>query len=355
MKLSDLAKKNPFFIRLLNFEYWPSYVFYLPMMAYFFILVLRSRHICFFTAANPGIKMGGNGVESKYQTILKIPEKYRPKTIFVASGTSFEETLVALKEAGIQFPLIAKPDIGFRGLLVKKFSDTDSLKHYLEKYPIDFIIQEYVNYPNEFGVLYYRLPGENKGQITSITLKEFLHVIGDGSSSVETLVAQKPRAILQLDRLQDTHADWLNYIPKKGEKVNLGEIGNHSKGTFFKDGNDHIDDQIRATFDEISSNIEGVFYGRYDIRSTSLEDLKAGRNLKIIEINGVFSEPTHIYDPFESSYFKALKEIKKHWSIIYKVSIANHNQGIPYMKFSSAVEELKSLNRYSKKLNSLTS
>ena len=63
------------------------------MMAYFFILALRSRHICFFTAANPGIKMGGNGVESKYDTVMKIPEQYRPKSVLAAQGQSFEIVL----------------------------------------------------------------------------------------------------------------------------------------------------------------------------------------------------------------------------------------------------------------------
>ena len=239
--------------------------------------------------------------------------------------------------------------------MVKKIYDEASLKTYLERYPIDIIIQEFIAYPKEFGVLYYRYPGESTGQVTSITLKEFLHVIGDGKSTVSELVAQQPRAILQTQRLQETHAVLLEQIPVVGERVNLGEIGNHSKGTYFKDGNEFIDAQISATFDKIANEIDGFFYGRYDIRSTSLKDLKEGKNIKIIEINGVCSEPTHIYDPFRSSYFKALKEIAKHWSIIYKVSIANHNLGIPYMKFSTAIEELKALNNYSKKINALNS
>ena len=355
VKWSGLVKNYPFLIRLFNFEYWPSYSFYLPMLVYYFILALRSRHLCFFTAANPGIKMGGNGLESKYQTTLKIPEKYRPKTVFAAAGAQFDLINQQLKEQPITYPLIAKPDIGFRGLLVKKIYSEAELRAYLDKYPINFILQEFIDLPAEFGVLYYRLPHEPKGRLTSVTLKEFLHVLGDGQSTVLQLVEDKPRAILQLERLHQTHAQVLDKIPALGEKVNLGEIGNHSKGTFFKNGSHLIDDQLTTTIDTISKSIDGIYYGRYDIRCTSFEDLKQGKNIKIIEFNGVSAEPTHIYDPVQSSYFKALRDIARHWSIIYKVAIANHNLGTPYMKPGLMLRELKALSAYSRMLSNIAS
>ena len=119
--------------------------------------------------------MGGNGLESKYKTIIKIPEEYRPKTVFAPKYSDFSAIQKAIKETAIEFPIIAKPDIGFRGLLVKKLYSEAELESYLQKYPVDFIIQEFVSFSKEFGVLYYRLPQEAKGHITSITLKEFLH------------------------------------------------------------------------------------------------------------------------------------------------------------------------------------
>lgn len=297
--------------------------------------------------------MGGNGLESKYKTIKKIPSKYKPKTVLAEKGACFYLINQKMKKLGIQFPVIAKPDVGYRGLLVKKFMQKEELKAYLKQYPVDFVIQEFIAFEKEFGVLYYRLPNEEKGHITSITIKEFLHVVGDGTSNVLKLIEQKPRAILQLDRLYKTHCHLLERVPAKGEKVNLGEIGNHSKGTFFKDGNHLIDEELTRTFDEISKDIDGFFYGRYDIRSTGIEDMRKGKNLKIIEINGVAAEPTHIYDPSNSSYFKAIKEIARHWRIIQRVAVANHDRGIPYSKPGFVIKELRSLKSYSKLLSNI--
>ena len=166
--------------------------FYLPY------LQLKARHLCFFTAANPGIDTGGLGLESKFETIEKIPDHLKPKTILVRSEDSFSDSLEQLEKAGINFPMIVKPDIGYRGLLVKKIHNQEELKKYLEKYAIDFVIQEFVEVLNEFGVLYHRLPWEEKGKITSLTFKEFLHVIGDGKSTLLELINAKPRAKLQL-------------------------------------------------------------------------------------------------------------------------------------------------------------
>ncbi|MBK8702766.1 MAG: hypothetical protein IPN33_03545 [Saprospiraceae bacterium] len=113
-------RHSPFWIRLLNWEYWPSYTIYLPVLPYILWLMARSRHIAFFTGANPGIFTGGFGFESKFQTIQKIPAALRPNSVWVAAGLPFYQVVELLASAGLHFPLIAKPDLGFRGFLVKK-------------------------------------------------------------------------------------------------------------------------------------------------------------------------------------------------------------------------------------------
>ncbi len=345
---------TPFLIKLLNWEYWSTNAFYWPMFIYGPVLAIRARHFCFFTAANPGIKTGGLGVESKYDTIVKVPESYRPRTVLIKNGTAFEEVAKAIEMAQIGFPLIAKPDVGFRGLLVKKIANKDSLRQYLEKYKIDFLVQEYADYPVEVGVLYYRLPDEDTGSITSVTLKEFLHVSGDGQSTVHDLVLKNTRALLQLDRISKHYGHLLNTIPAKGEKIALGTVGNHCKGTRFINGNHLIDEQLIQTFDKISSQIPGFNYGRFDIRCSNMEELKSGKNFKILEINGVCSEPTHIYDPNHISYFGALKAILKHWRLIRKISTANHKLGVPYLPLKTIIRELIHLKAYGKKIEDIS-
>lgn len=348
MKWWNRIKQEPFFIRLFNWEYWSTFSFYWPLMFYGPVLAWRSGHPCFFTAANPSIYSGGFGLESKFSTIRKIPSRFRPKSVLVKKHTDFSTVKKDLQTTGIPYPLIIKPDLGYRGLLVRKLKSEQELEIFLNKYPIDFIIQEFVDYPEEFGVLYYRYPGNRQGNVSSITLKEFLKVTGDGQSTVKELVLDCPRARLQLHRLQTTHAHLLPSIPVKGEKISLGIIGNHAKGTTFINGNQHIDHQIIQTFDEISHELDGIHYGRFDIKCQSLEDLKKGQNLKILEINGVCSEPTHIYDPTRISYFGALGEILKHWKIIQEIAKTNHQKGTPYMSFKHFAKAMYNLSLYFK-------
>ncbi len=315
-------------------------------------LALRSGHPCFFTAANPGIPTGGMGFESKIQTILAIPEVYRPKTILAPAAAPFDAILEKISAAGIDFPIIAKPDMGFRGFLVQKIDSPQTLQAYLKQYPADFIIQEFVWKEGEFGILYHRFPGAQSGHITSVTLKEFLRVIGDGQSTVLELIEQHPRALLQMERLQNTYGHLFSKIPERGEPVPLGVIGNHSKGTRFISGNHLIDSELEAVFDKIANQIPGFNYGRFDIKCDSWENLKQGKNITILEINGVCSEPTHIYDPEQSSYWKALYEIMRHWAIIRRIAVANHRHGTPYLAplemLRIIYQSLKSMKRLEK-------
>ena len=92
--------------------------------------------------------------------------------------------------------VIIKPDIGFRGLLVKKLNSDADLATYIEKHSfIDLILQEYIDLPNECGIFYTRLPNAEKGKISSITLKKFLAVEGDGSSTILELIRKDKRAV----------------------------------------------------------------------------------------------------------------------------------------------------------------
>ncbi len=353
MKWWRQLNTNSFFIRLCNWEYWPSYAFYMPLLPYYFLQVIRYRHFFFFTAANPGIEAGGAGWESKYETIRKIPAGLSPRSILAEAGSSPESVIEELRTHDMSYPLIVKPDVGFRGFLVKKIDTEALLRSYLTTFPVDFVIQEYIDLQEEVGVFYYRLPGEDKGHITSITQKEFLSVTGDGRASVLNLILSQPRAKLQLKRLKKTHAHLLESVPAEGQKVNLGIIGNHSKGTLFIKGNHLINDSLRRLFDCISKEITGFYYGRFDIKCGSIEELNAGKNFKIIEVNGVCSEPTHIYDPHTSSYFKAVRDIFRHWKILHTISRTNHRVGVKYGSHFKLFRAFWRLNSYMRKLKKI--
>ena len=327
-------------------------MFYVPNVPYGLYLALKAKNFVFFSATNPAIKHSGNGSESKFQTLELIPGLYKPISILIKKYSEFSSTLNSVKNSNLNFPLIAKPDIGYRGLLVKKINSETELEAYLTKYnSIDVILQEYIDLPKECGIFYYRIPNEEFGHITSITLKEYLSVTGDGNSTLEELIHADERVLKHLELIKTLHPKDLNKVIKKDEKLVLNVIGNHSKGTTFLDGNHLIDTELEMAIDKLLKMIPHVFYGRIDLKYESLEALKNLKNFKIIEINGVISEPTHIYDPYKSSYFKALKEIRKHWKIMYQVATINNKVNkVHYESPSNFIKSLRELKTYTKEI-----
>ena len=236
-----------------------------------------------------------------------LPPELLPKTLYInddAKGA--EEVINSMQAKGISYPIILKPDIGERGLNVFKIDSVNQLKTKLKLIDGDVILQEYITHPLELAVLCYINPVTRERDITSCCIKEFLFVIGDGESTLEALINKNPRAILQRDRLF-TKFD-IHKIPFKGERILLEPIGNHSRGTKFLNANHLIDEKLHAVFLSILDKMKGVQFGRFDFLTTSIEDLREGRNISIIEFNGINSEPIHIYDP-SYSVWKAYRDL----------------------------------------------
>lgn len=338
--------KNKFLRKFTEWEYWPWYMFYLPNLPYGLYLTIRARSLTFYTATNPGIKSSGNGTESKFKTLSLIPDEFKPKSIFVPEQRDFEQVIHQLNITGIHYPVIAKPDVGFRGNFVKKIYSDQSLKDYLLRHPIPIIIQDFVDLPYECGVFFEKMPTATSGKVTSLTLKSYMSVTGDGSSTVAWLAAHNKRAKHYLKNLAIINEKIWQTIPQDGEKIILSEIGNHARGTEFINGKEFINSDLDRTFNELSNKIPGFFYGRFDIKYQTLEELKVGKNFKFLEVNGIISEPTHIYDARKGTYFEALATFRRQWKSMYLISTANHSLGIPYMKPSVFLKEVKWLLNY---------
>jgi hypothetical protein len=246
-----------------------------------------------------------------------------------------------MQESGLSLPVIFKPDLGERGWMVKIIRTTEDIAQYLSEIKIDFIIQELVSLPLEFGVFYVRYPNQENGFVNSITMKEFLYVIGDGKNSLKELILSKDRAKLQWETLSKKYHDQLSKIIPLNEKMELIPIGNHCLGTTFLNGNHLITPKLNESFDKISKQIKGFYFGRYDLRCASTDDLENGR-IMIMELNGCGAEPAHIYHP-GASLREALRVLYHHWRNLYIVSKQNHARGVPYL---SIKDGLKLYNRF---------
>ncbi|SEG20980.1 D-alanine--D-alanine ligase [Flavobacterium urumqiense] len=328
------------FHKITHWEYWPFQIVYIPIYFLWAFYSLKAKSIFFFNAANPTIKNGGFIMESKKAIYDLIPQQYYPKTEFIKEGTSLEEIEEIIEEAEIKYPLIAKPDIGLRGSGVKKIYTVADLKRYAEKANFDYVIQDLIPYENEVGIFYVRYPDEKAGRITGIVSKEFLIITGDGFSTIEELIKENPRYELQLKVLKQEYGNKLSDILPKREKLNLVPYGNHARGAKFIDGSHWITPKLTETVDEMCLQIPGFYFGRLDVMYNTLQELEQGKNFSIVELNGAGSEPTHIYDPKHSLLF-AWKELARHITFMYEISVRNHKKGIPYLTHKEGMKEYR--------------
>ncbi len=121
--------------------------------------------------------------------------------------------------------------------------------------------------------------------------------------------------------------DQLFDVPPAGKEIQLIDIGTHSRGSVFLDGRSIQTIKLEQVFDKISQQIEGFYFGRFDVRTPSISSFQEGRDFKIVELNGVTSEATHIYDP-GNSLFEAYKTLREQWRIAFKIGDQNRKKGM---------------------------
>jgi hypothetical protein len=337
-----------FLTRFRRWEFWPTHLIYAPVYPYWLWLSLRARSFFFFNAANPRIEYAGFTHERKSDIYRQLPGRFYPRTHFCSVGTDFQTLTRQLQNRALNFPLIAKPDIGERGTEVSLLRSAEELAAYCRRTKVDFLVQDYIPYEMEAGIFYVRIPGESAGRITGIVGKEFLAVTGDGRSTVRQLLMQEPRSRLQLDALADQYGHFLDIQLADGIRQTLVPYGNHCRGAKFIDRSDMISDQLVLAIDNICKRIPDFYFGRLDLKFANWEDLLQEKNFSIIEVNGAGSEPTHIYDPGHSLWF-AWKEIVRHWRLLYRVSLANaERRNIPLMNTRDGLRMLTAHSRYLK-------
>ena len=313
-----------------RWEFWPPYLFYPPVIAYIAYLGIRFRSWTLFTAVNPAIPAGGFVGESKHQILdgLKDAAAWLPCSTLLVSGVSGERVAEAeefMRRRGLRFPIVLKPDAGQRGSGVAIVRSPRQLRDYLARTSFPAILQEYVP-GEEYGIFYYRYPGDGKGRIFSVTEKRMPILVGDGKCTLEKLILADDRAVCMSDFYLRQNSGRMQDVPAAGEKVQLVEIGTHCRGAIFFDGGESITPSLEEVIDQIAKTFDGFFFGRFDIRVPSRQDLRAGRNLKIIELNGVTSEATHIYDP-KLSLLEAYGVLFRQWRIAFEIGDLNRGRG----------------------------
>ena len=332
LKMSILRQITVAARRWTHWEFWPAWLFYVPVALYYFWLAVRYRNLSLPTAANPGMATGGFVGESKFE-ILDQLHATSPDSVaeaFLLDGWTTTDRLLSIhrlcREHAVTLPFILKPDVGQRGNGVRLIRSMRDALDYLVEVEAPVVLQRYANGRHEAGIFYFRFPGKARGQIFSITEKIFPTITGDGVRTVEELIGADSRAALIARTYLRRFAHRRSEILFAGEVLKLVETGNHAQGCIFRDGRRLRTNALERVIDNISRKVPGFYIGRYDIRYENEEDFKQGRNFQIVELNGASSEATNIYDA-RNSLISAYGTLFRQWKLVFAIGAANRARG----------------------------
>jgi membrane protein DedA with SNARE-associated domain len=313
--------------RTWRWEFWPNWLFYLPLVPWIAYLSIRHRGFATITAANPRIPDGGFVGESKSAILDMLPTSRVIPFALIPSGDDRAATLQrVMAERGWNFPIILKPDVGQRGAGVRLARSMEDADRYLSGFSAAVVAQVFHPGPYEAGVFYYRIPGQPSGRIFSITDKHFPSITGDGVSTLEQLIWRHPRYRMQAASFLARHAADRDRILESGERRPLAIAGNHCQGALFRDGVHLLTPELERGIDDVLGQVDGFFFGRLDVRYADPDAFKAGRDFRIVELNGVTSESTNIYDPARG-LLQAYRTLYCQWSLLFRIAAANRAAG----------------------------
>lgn len=305
----------------------------MPLLLQWLLLGLRHRSLTLPSVANPAITSGGLVGEGKTEYFRSMGAIARaataPQTSFVVEpGTAVAEAASGLREAGLTFPLIAKPDIGWCGFGVRRVDSAAALADYLAAFPAGerVVLQAYVADDGEAGVFYVREPGQAHGRLIGLALRSFPQVTGDGRRSIAELVAADPRLQrLSADGLHRVELDRAR-VPAAGERVRLATIGSTRVGGLYRDGGALLTLALTAAIDAIARDMQEFHFGRFDIRYASEDALARGEGFTIIEVNGAGSEAIEAWDP-RLGPLAAFGRIFRKQRLLFAIAAANRRRG----------------------------
>lgn len=328
------------------FEFWPMWLMYIPVVFQWLFLALRYRSLTLPLIANPNLPLAGMVGVGK-SVILRQAGGSCAECILpwvdhriVAQPVVNQADEFAAKAAarGIQFPFVCKPDLGCRGSGVKLIHNRQQLESYLEAYPPGtlILIQKLARWEPEAGVFYVRSPGDAAGRVVSLTLKYSPYVVGDGESTLEELIARDGRAGELQHLYAERHRENLHNVLEQGKVYRLVFSISHCRGAIFRNGETLITPQLTDRINQLMSEIPEFYYGRLDVKFSSVERLKQGKDLEIVEINAASSESLQIWDR-NAHLGNALKTLLWQYRTLFKFGQLNRKRGFSPPRLSEVV------------------
>ncbi len=315
-----------------RFEQLPKWLNLIPMLVQWMWLAAKYGSITLPSSANPGITSGGlvgDGKREYFDAMGPVAQAMTADFIAVerCAGLLTSTVLSRMYEAGLCFPLVAKPDIGWCGYGVRLLGSQDDLKDYIARFPEGetFLLQRYLPDPGEAGLFYMRDPDVPTGRLIGILLRHYPSVTGNGTDSIADLIARDAR----LRRMTTSPLHECRYdprrIPAEGEVVRLSTVASTRVGGAYEDGTAYATPALLARVDAIAHDMGEFLVGRFDVRYRTLERLQAG-DFIIMEVNGAGSEAVHAWDP-RYSIREAYRIVFAKQRQLFRISAANRRRG----------------------------
>ena len=315
-----------------NFEQLPKWLNLIPMVAQWIWLGIRYRSFTLPSSANPGITSGGMVGEGKHEYFAAMGDVALAATaehigVHNRQGLDADAVVARMRTAGLQFPIVAKPDIGWCGYGVRLLESHDELADYLRRFPDGetFLLQRYLPEPGEAGLFYVREPDAAAGRLIGILLRDYPAVTGNGIATVAELIAGDAR--LRRATANTMHECRYDpaHVPAAGETVRLSTVASTRVGGCYRDGTMNATPALTARTDAIAKDMGVFLVGRFDVRYRTIESLRRGE-FTIMEVNGAGSEAVHAWDP-KYSIRDVYRIVFAKQRLLFHIADANRKRG----------------------------
>jgi hypothetical protein len=321
------------------YEFWNPRIFETPFYIYLALqCLIRGLSIKDLAKANYCMDHGEIGIGSKYESQMSFNQQYFLPTALVKATLSDIHKLQFILSfvAAHGYPVILKSDVGCVGKGIVKISSKTDLDKKIPLLIGDYIVQKFSPYLFECGIFYIRKNGVPC--ITGINKKHFPTVIGNGKDNLLILAKNHRR----FTHHWQSFLQYLNLtrVPSDGESVRLSFIGSHTLGCMFTDDSHLLTLELeQATFD-VFADQPGFNFGRVDVKAESEAAFKAGRFV-VIEVNGVASLPTHMFDP-KFSVFQAYKIFFEHATHLARIASEHKDRAMNLLTYRKIIGKAKS-------------
>ena len=320
-----------------KYEFWNPRLFELPYYLYIaWQCLINLVSLRTLAKANYGLDHGEIGLGSKFDSQLSFNQDYFLPSILISESLTVEEKKISIAEFVEQhdYPVILKSNMGCVGKGIAKVSDQSDIDKHTPRLMGDYILQKFTPFSYECGVFYVRQYGQ--GRITGLNKKHFPSVIGNGQDNVETLAKQHYRYTNQWDSfLQDI--DTSEVLPK-GEEKRLSFIGSHTLGCKFTDDSHLITPELEKAISHLFESQPGFNFGRVDVKCLDEESFKRGEFV-VIEVNGVASLPTHMFDP-KYSVWQAYKIFLEHGKLLVQIAREQRHQPMELLSYLEVMKRV---------------